>query len=109
MPESSVPDDPFAPPQQFVSAGAADPRRQQQFVEQGIAIDGSVRTAISIEPRDGRLCVFMPPTESASDYLELLTAVEQTAAELGHPVHIEGYSPPYDPRINVIKVTPTRA
>jgi uncharacterized protein (DUF2126 family) len=106
LPEANAADDPFAPPQQFVSAGAADPRRMQQFVEQGIAIDGSVRTAISIEPRDGRLCVFMPPTESAADYLELLGAVEQTAAELGHPVHIEGYAPPYDPRINVIKVTP---
>jgi uncharacterized protein (DUF2126 family) len=106
LPDANASEDPFAPPQQFVSAGAADPRRQQQFVEQGIAIDGSVRTAISIEPRDGRLCVFMPPTESASDYLELLGAVEQSAAELGQPVHIEGYAPPYDPRINVIKVTP---
>ena len=100
------PEDPYAPVQQYVSNGAMDPRRRQQFVEQGIAIDGSVRTAISVEPRDGRLCVFMPPTESAADYLELLGAVEQTAAELDKPVHIEGYPPPPDPRINVIKVTP---
>ena len=28
------------------------------------------------------------------------------AAGLATPVHIEGYPPPYDPRINVIKVTP---
>jgi uncharacterized protein (DUF2126 family) len=99
--------DPYAPAQQFVAHGANDAARlRQQFVEQGIAIDGSVRTAISIEPRDGRLCVFMPPTESATDYFELLGAVEQTAAELDKPVHIEGYAPPFDPRINVIKVTP---
>ena len=65
-----------------------------------------MRTALSVEPRDGRLCVFMPPTESAADYLELLGAVEDAAAELATPVHIEGYPPPYDPRINVIKVTP---
>ena len=65
--------DPYAPPQQFVSGAAHDHARcAKQFVEQGIAIDGSVRTAISVEPRDGRLCVFMPPTESAADYLELL-------------------------------------
>jgi uncharacterized protein (DUF2126 family)/transglutaminase-like putative cysteine protease len=106
LPSFTEPDDPYAPPQQYVSGGAQDPRQRQQFVEQGIAIDGSVRTAISVEPRDGRLCVFMPPTESAADYFELLGAVEQSAAELGTPVHIEGYAPPYDPRINVIKVTP---
>ena len=106
--------DPFAalPPlpdaleqhQAFI-ASATQNRRQPQ-VEQRIAIDGSVRTALSIEPRDGRLCVFMPPTESAADYLELVGAVEDAAAELGARVHIEGYGPPYDPRINVIKVTP---
>jgi uncharacterized protein (DUF2126 family) len=32
--------------------------------------------------------------------------VEATAAELGMPVHVEGYEPPTDPRLNVIKVTP---
>ena len=99
--------DPFAPQQASIAGGAPDPSRQRQhFVEQELAIDGIVRTAISVEPRDGRLCVFMPPTESAADYLELLGAVEQTATELATPVHIEGYPPPYDPRINVIKVTP---
>ena len=65
-----------------------------------------MRTALAVEPRDGRLCVFMPPVERLEDYLELLAAVEATAAELGLPIHVEGYPPPHDPRINVIKVTP---
>ncbi len=48
----------------------------------------------------------MPPVSTIEDYLELLVVVEETAAKLGLPVHIEGYAPPYDPRIDVIKVTP---
>ncbi len=65
-----------------------------------------VRTALVVEPRDGRLNVFMPPVETVEDYVDLLAAVEDTAAELLMPVHLEGYGPPSDPRLNVIKVTP---
>ncbi|MCC7273004.1 MAG: transglutaminase family protein, partial [Alphaproteobacteria bacterium] len=76
-------------------------------VEQEPPFEGaSVRTALSIEPRDGLLCVFMPPTETAEDYLDLVAAVEDAAAEIGAAIHVEGYTPPYDPRLDVIKVTP---
>jgi uncharacterized protein (DUF2126 family)/transglutaminase-like putative cysteine protease len=70
------------------------------------SLDYAVRTAMSIEVRDGHLCIFMPPTETLNDYLELVATVETTAAELDLPVHVEGYAPPPDPRLNVLKVTP---
>ncbi|MBB4262057.1 MULTISPECIES: DUF2126 domain-containing protein [unclassified Bradyrhizobium] len=65
-----------------------------------------VRTAMSVEIRDGVLCAFMPPVERIEDYLELIAALEATAEEMQLPVHVEGYPPPFDPRIEVIKVTP---
>ena len=67
---------------------------------------GGVRTAMSIEIRDGVLCAFMPPVERIEDYLELVSAVEATAEEMRMKVHVEGYPPPFDPRVEVIKVTP---
>ena len=48
----------------------------------------------------------MPPVPELEDYLDLLAAVEDTCAELELPLHLEGYEPPRDPRLNVIKVTP---
>ncbi len=79
----------------------------QDVVEQELGeFDGAVRTALSVEPRDGRLCVFMPPVESLEDYLDLLSTAEAAAKELGLPIHVEGYAPPHDPRLNVIRVAP---
>ncbi|EPE95337.1 DUF2126 domain-containing protein [Rhizobium grahamii] len=110
--DPSIPRAPL--PDVFVPSGRAMPEASrhseeagQSRVEQTLGeIGGAVRTAISVEPRDGRLCVFMPPVERIEDYLELIAAAENAAAELGLPVHIEGYSPPQDERINVIRVAP---
>jgi len=89
--------DPFAeaPPLPDSAAAAPPP-----------AEDGIVRTALAVEPGDGRLNAFMPYVGTMEDYLSVLAAVEAAAARLKTPVHIEGYAPPDDPRLDVIKVTP---
>jgi uncharacterized protein (DUF2126 family) len=40
------------------------------------------------------------------DYLDLVAAIEQTAANLNMPILLEGYPPPFDPRIQELQVTP---
>ncbi len=100
--------DPLPDPDEFMQVYRRvgdNPYRAPELVHNFIE-GASIRTAMAIEPRDGRLCVFMPPLAVLEDYLELLTAVEAAAAELGLPVQIEGYTPPPDWRMNVIKVTP---
>ena len=81
------------------------------------------RTALCVEVRDpqrangpraeaehggqsGVLYVFMPPLPYLEDYLELLTAIEATAAAQGIKLVLEGYPPPRDPRLRVLQVTP---
>ncbi len=63
-------------------------------------------TAICIEPRAGRLHIFMPPLTFLEHYLDLLAAIEATAEKLALPVVIEGYEPPRDYRIERLMVTP---
>jgi uncharacterized protein (DUF2126 family) len=80
------------------------------------------RTALVVEVRDPRrangpkaesqgsatgvMYVFMPPLARLEDYLELLMAIEATAAEQGVKIVLEGYPPPRDPRLKLLQVTP---
>ena len=63
-------------------------------------------TALCIEARGGGLHVFIPPATTLEQYLDLLAAIESTAALLKMPVTIEGYTPPGDSRIEKLMVTP---
>jgi uncharacterized protein (DUF2126 family)/transglutaminase-like putative cysteine protease len=112
-------------------AGPPEPRLAQGFVEQTLGPQGGVprpagrkfhppdlppalgesarsiiRTALCTEVRGKALRVFMPPQRCLEDYLELVAAIEDTAADLDIPVLVEGYAPPNDSRINAIRVTP---
>jgi len=64
------------------------------------------RTAICAEPREGRLYLFMPPLKALEDYLQLVAAIEAVAEAEALPVILEGYEPPRDPRLEVLRVTP---
>jgi uncharacterized protein (DUF2126 family) len=64
------------------------------------------RPALCTQARDGKLYIFMPPVQFLADYLDLVAAIEDTAAHLKMPVAIEGYTPPSDPRIGVLQITP---
>ncbi len=74
--------------------------------EKNRSADAIVRRALCAQVRDGILYVFMPPVDALEDYIDLLTAIEATAAALDTPVMLEGYEPPRDPRIEQFRVTP---
>ena len=104
-----VPLDPFAA---HAALPARPPRRQERLARPEpatrVAATGGtpVRTALAVEPRDGILHVFLPPLGGADDFVDLLAAIETTAAELGEPIRLEGYEPPRDPRLELVRVTP---
>lgn len=66
----------------------------------------TIRTALSVEAREGILYVFLPPVDYLENYLDLIASVEATAEKLQMPVRIEGYTPPSDYRIQKVVVSP---
>ena len=117
--------DPFAPRAPFPSAQQF--RRVLREVEPGPGVErfrpvpqeipvigpknkrgavDTVRTALTVEARDGVIHVFYPPLYAAEDWLALTAAIEQTAAEMGRKVILEGYLAPSDPRLLHFSVTP---
>ncbi len=89
-------------PRRGMEAGGGDERNPAKAE----SADWIVRTAVCVEPREGRLHIFMPPTREVSDYLMLVAAVEETAAKLQLPVVIEGSPPPHSPGLQHFKITP---
>jgi uncharacterized protein (DUF2126 family)/transglutaminase-like putative cysteine protease len=102
---------PIEPVSERADADASGARPDEMGPGDGLGAGGSsapwpVRTALAVEVRDGYLCVFVPPLDSAEAFVSLLDGVERTARELGQPVHVEGYKPPHDHRLRHLEVTP---
>ena len=84
-------------------------KRLQQHIPEQVASDDDqqlIRTALCVEARNGHLHVFLPPLTHLEHYLDLVNAIEASAVELGTSVIMEGYEPPFDPRLQRISVTP---
>ncbi len=81
----------------------SDSARQPQPFESAAWL---TRTALSAEPREGRLYLFMPPVRQLETWLQLVAAIEAVAEAQDLPVILEGYEPPKDPRLEVLRVTP---
>jgi uncharacterized protein (DUF2126 family) len=94
-----------SPTERVIEQRPGHPPSRPHPTETGLVWE-DVRTALCVQPRDGHLAIFLPPVEEAGQYLELVAAVEETAATLSVPVRLEGYPPPADPRLHTIKVTP---
>ena len=65
-----------------------------------------IRTALCVEPRGGRLHVFLPPVATAGRFCELVQAIDEVAASLDLDVELEGYPPPRSPELLHFAVTP---
>jgi uncharacterized protein (DUF2126 family)/transglutaminase-like putative cysteine protease len=116
--EQETEPDPFAPREPLPRAQFFRPARQaaadgemfrpvaQPEPEIGREEPNVVRTALAVEPREGKIHVFFPPLFAAEDWLDLAAAIEDTAAEMDRKVVLEGYLPPRDPRLLHFSVTP---
>jgi uncharacterized protein (DUF2126 family) len=96
LPDPRVDDD------QTVHTRRAGAAARAHFAEPGIG----VRTALAIEPRDGKLWVFLPPVPRFDDFCELVSAISRARIRASIAVHLEGYAPPPSPQMKRFAITP---
>ena len=111
--DPEVPSEPTAEPEMFETKPKLKPygfelkqRIKSAKAKPKLKKQPYVRTAICAEVREEKLYLFLPPLDSAEDFLDLVASIEASAKELDVPVILEGYEPPRDNRLEVLKVTP---
>jgi len=104
--EVEAPVDPFAEREPLAKDQRAQKPVSPQPVKEHPAAREVIHTALALEVREGVLYVFMPPTTCLEAWLELLTAIEDCAANCQQALRLEGYPPPYDPRLISMSITP---
>ncbi len=120
LPLDSLEGEPPPPPDEEPVPGPPDPRRhdsneavQAALVQPGpdaarnaSARAAGIRAALCVEPRGGRLHVFVPPLPTARRFCDLAQSIDETAASLDLDVQLEGYPPPRSPELLQLAVTP---
>ena len=112
LPEDEEPDIPRDPFDRRDALGKRKPSRAAQAAKHPRPRKLSptsrevVKTALCVELRDGRLCVFLPPLMLLEDFVSLVGAIESTSLALAMRVRLEGYAPPDDPRLGRFAITP---
>lgn len=70
------------------------------------AVKSVFKTAICTQVVNGNLHLFLPPMEEMDHFLDLLHSIEATSENLGTPVVVEGYHPPFHPEVVKLVVAP---
>jgi uncharacterized protein (DUF2126 family) len=83
-----------------------DPDHLPAVLRASDAVPELIRPSLCVQAREGRLHVFLPYAPKLADYLDLVSAVEDTCQRLKIPVWVEGYAPAPDPRMRSFSVTP---
>jgi uncharacterized protein (DUF2126 family) len=105
--EAPEPPEPELPLRDPRRADAEKVRQERVAARAAARAAAAVRTALSVELREGRLHLFLPPLATAEDFLELLAVVDAVRLELGVDVQLEGYPPPSpSPSLRRLSVTP---
>lgn len=99
--------DPFAERDSLPTEKSSDAKQKN---EEAIAAhsteDDFSTTALCVQARKGCLYIFLPPLTQLENWVALIQAIEATAKKLKLPVMLEGYTPPHDPRLQKLSVTP---
>ena len=117
LPETLPEDeDPFYPPDPFERRDALGRRRPAKAATAAKRVRSHklpagasrevIKTALCVQPREGRLYIFLPPLNVLEDFISLVATIESASQALGWDVRLEGYGAPDDPRMMRFAVTP---